>query len=76
MVSMSKLMRSLLTGFGVVGSLFIKKTVDGKFEVALAPIIVAAAIGSSVTCAVQKDEPFRTCVRDTMAMFQEVVHAN
>lgn len=76
MVNMGKLVRSLFVGLGTVGSLFIKKTVDGKYEIAVAPIAVAVAIGSSVTCAVQKDEPFRTCVKDTVTMFQEMVDAD
>lgn len=76
MVNMNKIARSLFVSLGSIGSLFVKKTVDGKYEVAVAPIIVAFAIGSSVTCAVQKDEPFRTCVKNTMGMFQEVIYAN
>lgn len=76
MVNANKVMRSLFVGLGTVGSIFIKKTVDGKYEIAVAPIVVAVAIGSSVTCAVQKDEPFRTCVKNTMVMFQEVIYAD
>lgn len=76
MVSMNKMVRSLFVGLGTVGSFFIKKTIDGKYEVAVAPIIVAVAISSGVTCAVQKDEPFRTCVKNTVTMFQEVINAN
>lgn len=76
---MSKLVRPirlLLSSVGTAGSLFVKKTVDGKYEVALAPIVITTAIGSIVTCAVQKDEPFRQCVRNTMIMLEEVIHAN
>lgn len=76
MANVNKLVRSLFTGLGAVGSLFVKKTVDGKFEIAVAPMIIAVAIGSSVTCAVQKDEPFRTCVKNTMTLFQEVIYAD
>lgn len=76
MANMNKVARSLFVSLGTIGSLFVKKTVDGKYEIAIAPIVVAFAIGSSVTCAVQKDEPFRTCVKNTMTMFQEVVNAN
>lgn len=76
MVSMVETARLVLVGLGSVGSIFIKKTIDGKYEVAIAPIALAVAIGSGVTCAVQKDEPFRVCVKNTMAMFREVVYAN
>lgn len=75
MVSMLKTARLLLASLGSVGSVFVKKTVDGKYEIAIAPIALAIAIGSGVTCAVQKSEPFRVCVKDTMTMFQEVVNA-
>lgn len=76
MVSIVKTVRLMLAGLGAVGSTFIKKTVDGKYEIAIAPITLAVAIGSGVTCAVQKSEPFRVCVKNTMAMFREVVNAN
>lgn len=76
MINVNKVVRSLFAGLGTVGSLFIKKTVDGKYEIAVAPMVVAVAIGSSVTCAVQKDEPFSTCVKNIMTMFQEVVYAD
>lgn len=76
MIRRFALLRGVLVGLGTVGSLFVKKTSEGKYEVAIAPIVLAAAIGSGITCAVQKDEPFRQCVKTTMAMFQEVVHAN
>lgn len=76
MVSASKAMRSLLVCLGTVGSLFIKKTGDGRYEIAAAPIMVALAIGSGVTCAVQEGESFRVCVKNTLAMFQEVANAN
>lgn len=61
---------------GTVGSLFIKRTTDGKYEVALAPIMVAVALGSTVTCAVQEDEPFRQCVKSNVTMLKEIVYAN
>lgn len=76
MVTMNKVLRSLLVSLGTVGSLFIKKTGDGKYEIAVAPIVVTFAIGSSVTCAIQEDESFRICVRNTMTMFQEIINAN
>lgn len=76
MVNVNKIIRSLFVGLGTVGSFFIKKTVDGKYEIAVAPIVVAVAIGSSVTCAVQRDESFRTCVKNTMTMLQEVIYAD
>lgn len=61
---------------GTVGSLFIKRTADGKYEIAIAPMMVAVVLGSTATCAVQKDEPFRQCVKSTIAMFKEITYAN
>lgn len=66
----------ILRTLGVLGSLFVKKTVDGKYEVAVAPVMVAVALGSAATCAVQDDEPFRQCVRSTISMFKEVANAD
>lgn len=73
---MNKFMASLMTGLGVIGSTFIKKTTDGKYEVAIAPFMLAAVIGSGVTCAAQKDEPFRVCLKNTLATVKEVVYAD
>lgn len=73
---MNKFMGSLVTGLGIIGSAFIKKTPDGKYEVAVAPFMLAAVIGSSVACAAQKDEPFRVCLKNTLTAVKEVVYAN
>lgn len=73
---MNKLLRKMFVGLGVIGSTFIKKTTDGKYEVAIAPLILAAVIGSGITCAAQRDEPFAVCLKNTLATMKEVVHAN
>lgn len=76
MVKSLKLVNLLAQVAGTVGSLFIKRTTDGKYEVALAPMMVAVALGSTVTCAVQKDEPFRQCVKSTITMLKEITNAD
>lgn len=73
---MNKLIGNLITGLGIVGSSFIKKTTDGKYEVAIAPLMLAAVIGSGATCAVQDDEPFGVCLKTTLAALKEIVYAN
>lgn len=76
MIGPFKLIGLLTQVVGTVGSLFVKRTTDGKYEVAFAPIMVVAALGSTVTCAVQKDEPFRQCVKSTVMMLKEITYAN
>lgn len=76
MIGPLKLTGLLTQVVGTVGSLFVKRTTDGKYEVALAPIMVAAALGSTVVCALQNDEPFRQCVKSTVAMLKEITYAN
>lgn len=71
-----KFVNLLVQTAGAAGSLFIKRTADGKYEIAIAPVMVAVVLGSTVTCAVQKDEPFRQCVESTITMFKEITHAN
>lgn len=73
---MRKFINGLVTGLGVLGSTFIKKTSDGKYEVAVAPLMLAAVMGSGVTCAVQNDEPFGVCLKSTLAAVKEVINAN
>lgn len=76
MYKTTNVVNGVLRVLGTVGSLFVKKTIDGKYEVAVAPVMVAVALGSAATCAVQKDEPFRQCVRTTISMFKEVANAD
>lgn len=71
-----KAINTVIRTFGIVGSLFVRKTIEGKYEVAVAPAVVAMTLGSAFTCAVQHDEPFRQCVKSTLTMFQEAAHAN
>lgn len=73
---MNKLFRKLILGLGIIGSTFIKKTTDGKYEVAIAPFILVAVVGSGATCAAQRDEPFTVCLRNTLATVKEVIYAN
>lgn len=73
---MNKLIANMMTGLGTIGSAVIKKTTDGKYEVAIAPIMLAAVIGSGVVCAAQTDEPFRVCLKSTLAAIKEAVYAN
>lgn len=73
---MNKLIANLMTGLGAIGSAFIKKTTDGGYEVAIAPITLAMVIGSGAACAAQTDEPFRVCLKDTLATVKEVFYAN
>lgn len=73
---MNKFVGKLITALGVVGSSFVKKTTDGKYEVAIAPLMLAAVVWSGAACAVQNDEPFGVCLKTTLAALKEVVYAN
>lgn len=73
---MKKMFNLLVTGLGVIGSAFIKKTAAGKYEVALAPLMLAAAVGSGATCAVQDNEPFSVCFKDTLTTIKGLLYAN
>lgn len=66
----------LVKAVGVIGSLFVKVGADGKLNVAIVPVTLLLAFTTSITCAVQKSEPFSTCVRDTVQSLKELVYAD
>lgn len=66
----------LVTTVGLVGSLFIKRDADGRVSFALAPLSIALVLTTSITCSVQKTEPFSVCVRDTVTTLRDLIHAN
>lgn len=68
--------KSLTAVVGTVGSLFIKRGSDGKVNIALAPLSVVLMLATSVTCSVQKSEPFSVCVQHTVQSLKELVYAN
>lgn len=72
---MSKLVSSLITGLGAVGSSFIKKNTDGKYEVAVMPLMLVMVVGSGAACAVQDDEPFGVCLKTTLTALKEIIYA-
>lgn len=67
--------RGLLAGIGGLGSLFVRKNDKGSYDIAVGPLVAVALLGSSVTCAIQKDEPFVQCLRSTTSLVKEVVNA-
>lgn len=73
---MNRFIKSVITGLGVFGSAFIKKTADGKYELAIAPFALIAVVGSGVACAAQSDETFSVCLKSTLATVKEVIYAD
>lgn len=76
---MTKLVKPVIVGLaravGTIGSLFVKVGVDGKLNVAIAPVTLLLVFCTGVTCAVQNSEPFSTCIQGTARSFKELVNA-
>lgn len=65
-----------ISTLAAVGSLFVKKGSDGKYNIAVAPLTLLVLIGTGVTCSVQKSEPFSVCVKSTTQSFKELIYAD
>lgn len=75
MTKIDIILSRLVRGMGAVGSLFVRRNRDGRYEIAVAPIPALLLATSLVACTFQKTEPFRQCVRSNLAVIQEVVNA-
>lgn len=75
MVNINKFFGSCIRGIGAIGSLFVRRTADGRYEIAVAPLPVLFLATSLVTCTLQRTEPFHQCIRSNLAVFQEVINA-
>lgn len=75
MTKVNNILGRFVRGVGAIGSLFVRRNTEGRYEIAVAPLPTLLLATSLVTCTFQKAEPFRQCVRSNLAVIQEVVNA-
>lgn len=71
-----KTLRGVRTSLGTVGSTFFRRESDGKYSVALAPIVLVGLLGVGLTCVIQEKEPFAQCFKANIDFLKEYIYAN
>lgn len=75
MVRVNKVLGQCVRALGTVGSLFVRRNAEGRYEIAVTPLPTILLTTSVFACTVQDAEPFRQCVQSNLAIIQEFANA-